>query len=243
MRSDIAPQAIATPATTPGTNASAARPVASHRAPATRGTTNAVAYWMVKMAALMEATSPGGATRGGRLSTTTKASAVEKPRRKAQATTPVPGVNTIPAWATAIRAAEPTKPPRPVNSLGHSATAGAVSSWEPLSTARAGEIRSWRPVWSRKSGMYALAPKYVADAIPITSPIRTAWWRRHSGHQRPPSETPAARAGAYNAMATALTSTKADHEASAHRQSPCASASAPTGVVKAVGSVSPIRIP
>jgi len=113
----------------------------------------------VKMAALIAATSPGGATRGGRLSTTTNASAVAKPSMNAQATTPTPGVKTIPTWATAISAAEPTNPARPVRRLGHRATTGAVSSCAPLSTARVGEIRSWRPVCSRKSGMYALAPK------------------------------------------------------------------------------------
>src|SRR5205823_2462316 len=143
MRSDIAPQAIATPAATPGTNANAAWPVASHSDPAISGTTKAVAYWIVKIAALMDATSPGGATRGGRLSTTTNARAVEKPSTNAHATTPRPGVNTMPAWASAMNAAEPTKPARPVSRFGHSATAGAVSSCDPLRTASVGGMRSW----------------------------------------------------------------------------------------------------
>src|SRR2546430_16834238 len=113
MRSDSAPQAIATPAATPGTNANAAWPVASHSDPAMSGTTKAVAYWIVKIAALMDATSPGGATRGGRLSTTTNARAVEKPSTNGHATTPRTGVDTLPAWACALDAAETAQPGPP----------------------------------------------------------------------------------------------------------------------------------
>ena len=127
--------------------------MASHRAPAISGMTNAVAYWSVKIAALIRATPPGGATRGGRLSTTTNASAVEKPSTGAQTTAPTPGVRTRPSCAAAMIAADPTKPARPVRSRGQSATAGAVRSCAPLSRARLGEMRLWRPVWSRKSGM------------------------------------------------------------------------------------------
>jgi len=89
-----------------------------------------------------------------------------------------------------------------------------------------------------------LAPKYVADAIPITRPIRIVWFCRQSGHQRfVVPEGSEALDGAATPIAIALSRTSADQEASAHRQSPWARGSTPTGVVSAVGSVSPIRMP
>src|SRR5690349_4414035 len=90
--------------------------------------------------------------------------------------------------------------------------------------------------------MYALVPKYTADAMPITTPMRTVWLSSQDGHQRAGSAT-RALAGAFATSATAIRRTTADHAASAHRQSPCASGSTPAGVVSAVGTVSPIRTP
>src|ERR1700730_14394432 len=51
------------------------------------------------------------------------------------------------------------------------------------------------------------------------------------------------RAGAATAIATAERTTTIDQSASAHRQSPCASGSTPTGVVRLTGNVSPISTP
>src|SRR2546425_12589946 len=83
----------------------------------------------------------------------------------------------------------------------------------------------------------------MVDAIPITMPIRIVWPSRHDGHQRVGTDGLGPRFGAAIAMATALKATNTDHSASAQRQSPWAAGSAPTGVVSAVGSVSPMRMP
>ena len=91
--------------------------------------------------------------------------------------------------------------------------------------------------------MNALAPKYAAEAMPITMPMRIAWPCRQSGHQCDVTVPPATRAGAAAPIATALSKTRTDQLASAHRQSPWARGRTPTGVVSAVGSVSPIRMP
>src|SRR6266851_5686189 len=141
--------------------------------------------------------------------------------------------------------AEPMNPARPIKILSHSATAGAVSSCDPFNTASVGVIRLWRPLWSRKSGMYALVAKYTADAIPITAPMRTTWPSRHDGHQRAVVGIVTAdrRRGAAITSPTALAATIADHDASAHLQSPPKAGSTPNGVVKTVGMVSPNRIP
>src|SRR5579859_2832988 len=83
MRSGMASQPITAAAATPGAKASTASPLASHRAPAISGTTNAALYWIVKMAALMRCTSPAAASLGGSVSTTMKASAAAKPSTNA----------------------------------------------------------------------------------------------------------------------------------------------------------------
>src|SRR5579859_2344341 len=76
----------------------------------------------------------------------------------------------------------------------------------------------------------------------MTRPTRTAWPSRQLGHQRVGAVT-FAFLGAAATSAIAVPTTRTDQEAMAQRQSPCASGSAPTGVVNAVGSVSPMRIP
>jgi len=148
-----------------------------------------------------------------------------------------------PTWAMPMSTAEPMNPARPIMMRGHNATTGAVSSCAPFRSASAGEMSPWRPDWSRKSGMYALAPKYVAEAMPITTPMRTVWFSSQFGHHRPGTGGLACRDGAATEIATALTRTSTDHDASAQRQSPWASGSTPAGVVSAVGRVSPIRMP
>ena len=77
----------------------------------------------------------------------------------------------------------------------------------------------------------------------MTMPIRIVWFWRHSGHQSDRDAGVEVREGAAAAIATALTSTMSDQDASAQRQSSCARGSTPTGVVSTVGSVSPIRMP
>ena len=77
----------------------------------------------------------------------------------------------------------------------------------------------------------------------MTRPIRIVWFWRHSGHHALGATAPAPRAGAAMPIAIALISTNADQDARAQRQSSLASGSTPTGVVRAVGSVSPIRMP
>ena len=96
IRRGRASQPMTADAATPGMKARRASPLASHSAPAMRGTTNAVEYWTVNTAALMRCTSPAAASLGGRVRVTMKASAVAKPRTKAQPTTHGPGVTTIP---------------------------------------------------------------------------------------------------------------------------------------------------
>src|SRR5207302_10556451 len=77
----------------------------------------------------------------------------------------------------------------------------------------------------------------------ITIPSRTVWPSRHDGHHRVGTTGLGPRFGAASVIASALRATSTDHIARAQRQSPCASGRTPTGVVSAVGSVSPIRMP
>jgi hypothetical protein len=79
--------------------------------------------------------------------------------------------------------------------------------------------------------------------MPITRPTLIVWFCRHSGHQRDGWAVLDAREGAAETIAMPLISTSSDHDATAQRQSPLASGSTPTGVVRTVGSVSPMRMP